>query len=93
MKSKVFGVLVAGAVSGLLATGTVMAADKAAAGKCVNSCKGHASCKGDGNDSCKGKNECAGKGKAPKECSAKKKQGDCEGVKAKDGNAMCQWKA
>ncbi len=91
--NKVFGVLVASAVTGLLATGTAMAEEKAAAGKCVHSCKGHGSCKGEGNDYCKGKNACAGQGKSPKECATKKKQDACEGVKGKDGNAMCQWKA
>lgn len=100
MKSKLFGMMAAGMVTGLVSS-AALSADKApaagkaapaAAGKCVNSCKGHAACKGNGSATCKGHNECAGQGQAPKECAAKKKDTDCATVKAKDGSGMCEWK-
>jgi uncharacterized membrane protein len=67
MKSPLKGALIAAAVAGLFATGSLMAADEqkseAKTVKCsgTNACKGHGACAGAGH-SCAGKNACKGQG-------------------------------
>ena len=74
------GVMVAGAVAALIASGslTARAADEKAGGEVqcagVNACKGQGSCAGEGH-SCAGKNSCKGQGwvkaSSAKECADK----------------------
>jgi len=80
MKSPLKGALIAAAVAGLFATGSLMAADEqkseAKTVKCsgTNACKGHGACAGAGH-SCAGKNACKGQGwekvSSAKECTDK----------------------
>lgn len=102
MKSKLLGTIVAGALAGVLVSGTAMADDKKkasgkkgaakpAAGKCEHTCKGLASCAADGS-TCAGQNTCAGHGKANPKCDAAKDKKACGDVKGDDGKAICKWK-
>ena len=103
MKSKLLGTIVAGALAGVLVSGTAMADDKkkagakgkgaakAAAGKCEHTCKGLASCAADGS-TCAGQNACGGKGKVNPKCEAAKDKKACGEVKGDDAKAICKWK-
>jgi hypothetical protein len=98
MASKAFGMIMATAVSTMLAAGAQAqtagdsgkTADKPA-GKCVHNCSGNAECKGNGNNNCKGKNSCSNEGLVPKACSSKKTKEECKTVLDAKKNRLCTW--